>query len=179
MHHDIVGDYAGQELRLVARWIEEVNQANGFDLPTWESLPAKVAFVLTELDEAMQAIDGSGDDPLEVELADTAIRLLSLLESVFGNEWNNRTVSILKIAPHNVYEPGPVLLWKIVRPLCQAIEFWRHDNRRDTLTCLELALKETWALSTRLGFNPGADIVEKVRKNATRGKLHGKVRSAG
>ncbi len=178
MQHAIEGDYSGQELRLVAKWIDEVNEANGFTPPTWDSLPVKVVFVVTELDEAMQAIDGSGDDPIEVELADTAIRLLSILNSVFGSEWKDRTTTILKISPHNVYEPGPVLLWHIVRPLCQTIEYWAKDNRRDALTSLELALKETWSLAVRLGFNPGADIIAKVRKNTTRSKWHGKAKSA-
>lgn len=179
MLHEITGDYSSQELRLVAKWIDEVNEGNGFAPPTWDSLPAKVVFVVTELDEAMQAIDGSGDDPIEVELADTVIRLLSILNSVFGNEWNDRTKTVLKIAPHNVYEPGEVLLWKVVRPLCQAIEFWAKDNRRDALTSIELGLKETWSLAVRLGFNPGADIFAKVRKNMTRSKWHGKAKSAG
>lgn len=163
----------------LAKSIRETNQKNGFDCPSWDNLPNKVMFAVTELDEGMDAITGDGDDPLSEELADTAVRILDVLYAVWGNDWADRTAGILNIHPEGVFQPGEVILWKPLRLLCKAVECWRHENKADTRIALEMALREVFAIGALIGHDLHVDIEWKNAKNATRGRLHGKARSEG
>ena len=172
-------NYSELELKALARHVDETSVTNGFDRPTWETIPSKLMFVVSELDEALQTIKHTNDEPIEVELADTAIRLLSILVAVWDHNWQDR-ISDLRISPAaNVYEPAEVALWRILRPLVHALERWRYDDRDGTRMSLEVALRETWVLATRLGHNLFAEIVKKAEINAGRGKWHGKAKGAG
>jgi len=163
----------------VAKAIRETNEANGFDCPTWENIPSKVMFAVTELDEGMDAITGEGADPLSEELADTVVRILDVLHALWGNDWADRTSDILSIQPVGVFEPGEVTLWRPLRMLCKCVESWRHDKRSDVRVALEMAVRELFIIGSKLGVDLHAEVEWKNGKNASRGKLHGKVRSAG
>jgi len=153
-----------------------VNDMNGFDRPTWDNLLSKSMLVVTELDEACTATKDSIADPLNEELADTAVRLLHILESVWPLDWNMRGY----IQRHmSVYHPIEILLWPIVHQICWAVEFWRKDKVHDTRICLEQALAKINELACRCGYDLFTEVIEKVAKNAKRGHLHGKKRSDG
>jgi hypothetical protein len=136
-------------------------------------------FAVTELDEGMDAITGEGADPLHEELADTAIRILDVLYAEWGNDWTDRTSDVLQLRPEGVFEAGEVALWRTLRMVCKAIEAWRHDKKQDVRIGLEMAVRELFVLGAKLGVDLHAEIEWKNGKNATRGKLHGKARSAG
>ena len=167
------------DLHELAKHINEVNRTNEWDDPTWESIPDRVMFAVTELSEAHDAVMGTGDNNLGEELADTAIRILSILNAVWGDDWIDRTGSISKIAPDNVFEPIEVALWPILSVLSGAVESWRYDRGGDTRTYLELAFKQVFILATLLRISLSNEMLAKIDKNARRGKWHGKATSAG
>lgn len=169
-------------LHALARELRKVNVGNGFDPPTWETVPAKLMFTVTELDEGMEAIEGSGADPLGEELADAAIRILDILTTLWNDEWADRTQGLRRENPPSViaaFQPGEVALWRPLRMVCKAVEAWRYDRRDDVRAGLELAVRELFVLAWKLGLDLAPEIAWKVQKNRGRGALHGKARSAG
>jgi NTP pyrophosphatase (non-canonical NTP hydrolase) len=162
--------------------VVEVNDANGFDRPTMENLPIKLMLVVTELEEARQATTGETTDPLNEELADVAVRLLHILQSMWPNDWHLRVQdwhyrnTIPRTNPFGQIE---VLLWPILAQCCDAVESWRKKYEPDMQINVEYALAETLKLSRRLGYDLLEEIKTKVEKNAKRGHLHGKARPEG
>lgn len=168
------------ELKDLARDIRETNHQNGFNLPTWDNLPIKVMMAVTELNEGMDAIRGDGEDPLLEELADTAVRILDILYSIWGDDWADRTTDLMDVRPErNLFEAGEVALWRPLRMLCMAVEAWRHEHRVDVRIGLEIALKEVFSLGLTLGVDLRRVIEWKNAKNAGRGMRHGKARAEG
>lgn len=172
------------DLHALAKRVDDTSRNNGWDISTWENIPVKVMMTVTELDEAHDFVVGGPSDtadPLPEELADTAIRLMSILYSVFGTGWHDRRQR--RVEKRNkglaLFEPVEVSLWRILKPMSKACEAWRHDNRDDTCGFLEQALKETFNLAARLGIDLDEEIIQKDIKNSKRGHLHGKARSAG
>lgn len=164
----------------LAKDIRETNEHNCFDRPTWNTIPAKIMFAVTELNEGMDAILGVGEDPLTEELADTAIRILDILYSVWGTDWADRTLDAFEIKPEGgLFEPGEVALWKTLRLLCRGVEAWRYERRSDVRIALELALRELFAFGIRLGVDLIVTMRWKNDRNAGRGVRHGKARAEG
>lgn len=138
----------------LSRKIRETNAANKFDAPTWDNLPAKLMFAVTKLDEGLEAILGKDGDPLVEELADAAIRILDILQGVWGDRWVDRTGDALDIYPTGgIFEAGEVALWRPLRLLCRAAEAWRYDRPEDVRISLELALCELYSFGIRLGVD--------------------------
>lgn len=166
----------------LAAELRKVNVGNGFDPVTWGNLPAKMMFAVTELDEGLEGVQNSGADPLNEELADTAIRILDMLETLWPGEWSDRTEGLGKERSpslHAAFEPAEVALWRPLRMMSRAVEAWRHDRRSDVRIGLELAFRELFVLAWKLGFDLALEVQWKVQKNRTRGHLHGKAQSAG
>jgi hypothetical protein len=158
--------------------VVEVNDANGFDRPTMENLPTKLMFVVTELEEAARSVEpGPDDDPLNEELADIAVRLLHILQSMWPNDWH------LRVRDHpprtHPFEQIEVLLWPILTQCCKATESWRKKHEVDTQIYIEYALAKTLKVSKSLGYDLLEEVKVKVEKNAQRGHLHGKARPEG
>lgn len=183
-HHHIM---PSGTLYALAEEVFNVARDRGFDAADWDSnFPAKLLLVITELDEAVQWVEGHGKDPVEVELADTAIRLLNTLHSVWGRDWSAGRVEHRR-APDRMgtFEPLQVTLWPIIRNICGAIECWRRNgtspinDRKEAMICMELALLETFRAADRMGIDLLSEIRRKSTKNAMREKLHGKGRSVG
>lgn len=167
-------------MREIAGECDRIAAANGFDPPTWENIVVKIALAITELDEARDAVHGVGVDPLGEELADTAIRILSILERLWPGEWIDRVNhERIKMYPVHVFAPIEVLLWPACGRLCKAIELRRHDNRLDTRTHLEWALADVFTLATSLGIDLTTEILMKCAKNSKRAQLHGKKFAGG
>lgn len=156
-----------------AEKIGEVNRANGWDVPNYGTIPAKVMMVVTELDEARDAAREIGDDTLAVELADIAIRILDILESVWPSDWSFRS-AVVGRRPWNSIEE---LLWPTLKRLCDSVEHWRRGEEASVLCSLELALKEVCHLAYTLGVRIEIEIEDKIKVNEVRGHLHGKVSS--
>jgi hypothetical protein len=163
-------------LHEIAAECDRIAAANGFDQPTWDNLIVKLALAITELNEARDGVVGKGSDPIQEELADCAIRLLSILHAIWPEQWSERPLTGPVIG---TFAPIEVLLWPIVDHVCQAMETRRHDDRADTLVCIEYALKETRRLSVALGIDLTTEILIKCAKNAKRGHLHGKAYAGG
>lgn len=165
----------------LAEWIRRVNQSNGFDAPTWDTLPTKLMLVVTELNEARDDVRGSGKDPLAEELADTAIRLLDILGAIWSGRWSFRGVTAVELNAlgNPLFRSIEEVLWKPLSYVCVAVESWRHEKRDDTRIAIELALRETYAVAVAIGANMGDEIERKVKRNMERGRLHGKKRADG
>jgi hypothetical protein len=137
-------------------------------------------FAVTELNEGLDAIKGTGDDPLIEELADAAIRILDILTSCFADTWADRTVDLYdRSFEGGLFEPGEVALWRVLGPLCGAVEDWRYERVGDVRIGLEIALREIFTMSLMLGVELRTVIVWKNERNSRRGIRHGKVRSEG
>lgn len=167
------------DLHEMSAFLTQTILDNGFDASTWDNLPTKVMFVVTELDEALESTLDVDADPLGEELADVAIRLLVLLNGVFPGAWSPRTSKLGTPRSTRRFETMETSLWPINHHLCQAVESWRYDKRDDTCCSLELALKETFILARDMGVHLENEIRVKADKNASRGKWHGKAKSAG
>jgi hypothetical protein len=189
-----VTDFANEPgLREVAERVHAISREKGFDVPHWdENFPIKVVLFITELDEAVQFVEGIGKDPVEVELGDTAIRILSTLHAIWGDAWSPGRIETRALPKHVVgrnyalYVPIEVAVWPIIRYLCGAIEQWRKSkpgedgtHKREAMICIELALLETFRLADLHGANLREIIEAKAVKNAARPPLHGKGRSVG
>lgn len=158
----------------------EVNDANRWDRPTLETLPTKIMLVVTELDEAVQYVHGFSGDPIEVEVADAAIRLLHILGALWPDQWWLRgTTWAGGPAEGAQFKEVERLLWPIVGQLCHAVEAWRDDRGVDVKVGLECAFGECRRLARILDFDLFETMAAKVEVNAKRGKLHGRVNSAG
>jgi NTP pyrophosphatase (non-canonical NTP hydrolase) len=147
---------------------------NGFDAPTWENFATKIMFVITELDEAVQASVAGDSENFREEIADVAIRIAAIMSSL-GIE-SSRTATTNK---RRLLSSAEVMLWPIVSNLTYAIEAWRNEKLGDAAIALELALIETFRIAGTVGFNLEREIWKKCLKNTTRGLHHGKVRSEG
>lgn len=165
-------------LHYLAAEADAIAAANGFDTPTWDNLPVKLMLVCTELDEARDYVYGTAADPIEAELADAAIRILSILHSIWGPDWHWRPRSkAATLRPAARYQPIEYILWRPLAHVCKAVERWRYNHTDDTRGYLELALSELWALALIIGSDLEIEIEMKLAKNRTRAKLHGKARS--
>lgn len=165
-------------LQELAVQIRKTNDANGFDAPDWDGLLGKLMLAVTELDEARAAVRGTGNDPFAEELADTAIRLLDILNSIWGNDWADRRM-LEPFGNGTVFEPVETLLWKPLAAICMAAESWRYEKRDDTRIAIELALRETFRIAARLNIDLSGEMYRKVERNGKRGHLHGKARADG
>lgn len=161
----------------IAKRINDVNDANGWERPSKDNLPGKIMMVVTELWEAWEATQHYGYDPVHEEIADTSIRLLHILESLWPGEWVVRKSWVPRDPIH--FTPIERVLWPVLDCACAAVEHWRHARDTDTRAALELALMHSISIATRLGRDPEKDITEKVDRNAKRGYLHGKKRDLG
>ena len=163
----------------IARVINEVNRKNAFEDPTWENLPVKLMYIITELDEIWGAVFRE-EGTVPEEFADTTIRLLSILHALWGDDWHLREVRG-DWSAHRYY--GMVLeqkLWPVIRHLSGAAEAWRYGEKlqQDVKAHIELALRELRALAHLFGIALFSAVVVKTQANAGRGKWHGKATGA-
>ncbi len=158
----------------LAERITEVNDDNGWDRPEFETLPIKLMLVSTELVEAVEATRVKGRECYTAELADTAIRLLHVLDSIWPSTWHVR--SALEVDPFQSMEQ---IVWPVFSDMCKAVESWRHNNEVDARGWLEGAFANILSISDALDFDLYEEMSKKVEINATRGYLHGCKNSAG
>ena len=163
-------------LHTLATWANEIATAHGFDVPTWENLPIKLMFVVTEIDELHEEIMNIHNGSVSEELADVAIRTLAVLGALWPEQWSQERTTERSIRTH-FHDRPEVLLWPMLHQLRVAIGHWRQDEKRDTMICLELVILEIWRVSDRLGIDLFLAIDDKMRINAGREQLHGKKRS--
>lgn len=149
---------------------------NGFDAPTWENMLNKLMLVITEIDEAIDALTGGGEDPLDEELADIWIRLSGILAALWPEDW---AVRYENLQPGHRYHSVEELLWPIATMCCKAAEAWRKDKRDDTRMWLEYAIKETVQAALTFEVDLWAAVEAKLIKNRNRPKFHGKAKSSG
>lgn len=162
----------------IATECNKIAEANGFDRPTWENFVNKIAFAITELDEGRDGALGFAEDPLSEELADTAIRLLSVLDAVWAFEWHDRVTNRTR-KQINRFASIETLLWPTLGYLCKAIEAHRYDDRVKAESCVGLAVLEVWRLADAFEIDLMSEVLNKCEKNRGRGHLHGKAHAAG
>lgn len=175
-------------LRTIASRIRETADEKGWQKPDWETnFVQKLAFALTELDEGVQWVHGTGADPLGEELADTAIRLLDVVHAIWPERWSPGRIEDRRSVPKPVhvgaFQPIEVLVWPTVRHICRAIECWRKNDpffgAKDAMIHCELGIMEIFRLADRVGIDLLSEIEKKTAFNATRPHLHGKGRNVG
>ena len=175
-------------LHAVAEECRGIALQKGFDDCTWENLPTKLVFVVSEMDEACEAgyeapMVLQGALQLEAnrfgeELADVAIRTLVLLETLWP-DWSEGRITARRPTALSKYDKLEVMLWPLLRYGVKALHCWRMELRKDTQQCLELLLLELWRLADRLDVDLYAEIMSKMVKNRSRPLLNGKKRSEG
>lgn len=163
-----------------AKECNAIAAANGFDLPTWDNLPIKLMLVVTELHEAADGARGSFDNfNLPEELADIAIRLLSILHSLFSSKWEAEYDYSDEQQREYKFDSLEHNLFHISRSLAEAVENWRSNDVEMTKFWLEVSLQQVRTLARAYDYNLILSIDIKCEKNKTRQKLHGKARSDG
>lgn len=157
-------------VKVIARDIVAITLANGFTPNTWELIPARCMLVVTELDEMIEA--EPKDAP--AELADVALRLLNILESVFP-AWTLTSDRVFHPFANGPFKSNPDVAWPTVKLLCKAIRQWRQGDRGNTQTMLELALGACFHHSHVVNIDLLQAMEEKVRVVKGRPRLHGHV----
>jgi hypothetical protein len=172
------------DLESQAKAINEIANSKGWERPHWDAnFVQKIAFVITEINEGVEGVHGTDKDPIEVELADTAIRILDILEGIWPGKWSQGRVTGRRRNTSRLFAPIEVAVWPIVKSLCKAIESWRvnapDSGKQDAMILCELALLETFRVADRLGIDLPCEIEKKCSLNALRPPQHGKGRSVG
>lgn len=159
-----------KELGVISAYIQE---ANGFDAATNETLLAKLMLVITEIDEAIDGIEDV-ENPIAEEVADIAIRLLAIAENFSDGDWHYR--SIPKVEPLNIFsgQTPEELLFPIISMCSKAAEAHRKGKKDDTINYIELAIKETYLFAVKARIDLFKEVIKKSYKNLNRGWLHGK-----
>lgn len=160
---------------------------NGYDVTTWENVPAKLMFVVGELvTEAGAAVrNNSGPssasrlDDLGEELADVVIRLASILHDLWPDIWLDRSKDMGIIKHRCPWVAFQVAAWQILDYLGQAAEAWRHDKKSEVLGWLENAIAGTIQLAHDASINIEDEVRKKCARNLARPHLHGKATSVG
>lgn len=164
----------------LARDAANTARVNGFDKPTWDTLPVKVMFAVTEVVEAIDA--AMSFNAFTEEVADIALRTLAILYDIWGNNWNQGRIEARNYSDKLVlrFQSAESLLFPALKHLALSIEAWRHNNDTDAKIRLELTLLELWRISDVYEFNLLHICRDKIQKNKERGHLHGKnIRSEG
>ncbi len=175
------------DLRAIAIRVSALAIEKGWQKPEWSTnFVAKLAFAITELNEGVDWVHGRGKDPLSIELADTAIRLLAVIEGIWPTSWCPGRIEgrVRSQGPAVAYfQPIEVGVWPIVRHICEAIECWRKNDpkygAKDAMISTELAILETFRLADRLGIDLMDEIEKKTIVNSLRPHLHGKGQDVG
>jgi hypothetical protein len=157
---------------------DAANRANNFEVPTWDNLPGKLAFLFTESIEEAHEEQANGPEAVHVEIADAAIRIMSTLNAVWGDAWADR-IQFRHVYCRTAYDRLETMLLPANIQVCKALQAWRKDDRHGAREALEVAVLELYRVSDRMGFDLSAEIARKVEINRGRGALHGKKRSLG
>lgn len=170
--HFSVYEFAGEVLAL--------SIAKGFDAPTWENIPSKLAFVFSEIDEA-ECVKWRGE--LAEELADIALRTLAILRAIWGDSWSFRVQPQIsaEASADLAFMNGnaATLLWPFIRRTNLALTAWRGGRKDDVRINLEFLLRDVWYFARSFGFKFEDDLRQKHARNKLRPQLHGNKESAG
>lgn len=178
------------DLHYWAKDCAEAATVREFQTTTWENLPGKLMFVVSELVEFEEAFEylraattQARVDELLInmneELADAAIRILSTMHDLFGSTWSRgRVENRRRLARVPAYTCDE-LLRPIRKHLVGALEFWRDDARSDVMIHLELALLNTFRAGDALGADMIEEIANKQAKNKARPPKHGRKQNLG
>lgn len=168
------------DLHETAALCMKIADDHGFDVCTWENLPTKLMFVVSEIDETFEAMACfDGDVTVGEEMADIAIRTMVILETLWTGWSIGRITMRQGPRTRNTFEVAEVLLWPMLTYTRKALHHWRNEERSDTQQCLELLLLELWRLSDRLRIDLDGCIQLKMDKNEQRPMRNGKKRSEG
>lgn len=190
-------------LKELATEIREINEANGWDLfheAMWHSdtnkVPAVIALIKSELDEAFDGMVDGDIGNVKEELADVLIRILDnaggfsdplgfwFAASAQGNYVGN----LSEIGAESCIIFGWELLefesvshaivsfsmMEVHSEISRALEFYRGNSQPGYLESLGRAFHATCALMVQcFGCDPDEEVRKKLDKNRTRGFRHG------
>jgi len=173
------------DLREIAQRSGRTAIDRGFEPPSWTNYPVKMMGVVTEIEEAIAALEAESLTDAGEELADIVLRATDMLETVWGADWSASRIEdrepmtrLLMCEPRMAFAPHMKMVWK-------SIQYWRQtldprDPARgvDTRIALELIVLETFRLADRLGVDLMLVMSAKLDYNAQRPKLHGKVQAS-
>jgi NTP pyrophosphatase (non-canonical NTP hydrolase) len=167
-------------IKQLAQECVEIAESKGFDRCTWDNFATKVAFIYTEVDEAIEKL---GWKSVEVqgtvgeEFADIAIRTLAILQTLWP-EWSSSRIENRGPVKRRRFEQPAQLFVPVTRYLRMALEAWRRDDQKDAQISLELSLLELWKLADEWSMLELSFYVQaKMKQNRERPPLHGKKRT--
>lgn len=150
-----------------AELISQIALDRGWDAPTWDNFLAKLMLVVTEVQEAEDAIYTK--DAFLMELADVVIRTLDVLHTL------DKGVRVRLAVPID----DSRLLGGTRRRLCRAAEFYRKGADDEALGDLWDVITEIDKWATETDHDLWSVVDKKIEINRSRPKLHGKKRSIG
>lgn len=158
-----------------------IADAHGFDTCTWENLPTKLMFVVSEIEEAceaMESMDGHTNYEVGEELADIGIRTMVMIETLWP-DWSTGRIEQRKLQNKTAFMSPQRMLWPMLRYAVGALSSWRIEERKDAQQSLELLLLELWRVGDRMRIDLDGFVQLKMDKNEKRPMLNGKKRSEG
>jgi hypothetical protein len=167
-------------IKQLAQECVEIAEAKGFDRCTWDNFATKVAFIYTEIDEAIEKLGWKSfevQSTVGEEFADIALRTLAILQTLWP-EWSSSRIENRKLALPRRFEQPAQIFVPVTRYLRMALEAWRRDDQKDAQISLELALLELWKITDAWSTLDLIWYVEaKMKTNRERPPLHGKKRT--
>lgn len=170
---------SGAWWRGIAKSAAEINAKNGFyqaGSGTVLETIGVVALIGTEVEEARGAIDDMHAAGVSEELADAAIRTVSVIFNLVGDNWNFRVPSARSV--HRVrHEHVASAECEIYSTLMHGIEQYRKTGSHEILAeYLEFVLRAIVEMHDAYcpRFDIGHSIEEKLEVNSERPYMHGK-----
>ncbi len=179
------------DLHVLAKDLAASAAKRGFQSTTWENLPGKLMFMVSEMFEALDealvvefAMCSVGQNPDRVasygeELADTAIRILASLGDLYPDMWSTSRITNRTVVGPPLFRSAYKTLFPIGKSLCVALEHWRDDERQDVMIALELALLNTYRAADWHGIDLDKEIALKQARNVLRPPRHGRKQNLG
>src|SRR6056300_123915 len=163
-------------------WIAElcvaISGSRGFARVDFETnYMHRVMYVITEVDETVEAMEESNAPLIGEELADIAIRLLDIIHPNRGGSWAPRKQK--RLPTSSCFREPWSIMGPITRCVSRAAECYRKNDKGDSVLWLEFALQETEAVAVLLGYSLFSEIRRKCLKNASRPRFNGKARAEG
>lgn len=150
----------------------------GFARVSWDTIPAHLMFVVTEVLEAWDAPDKL---TMATELADIAIRLLVQLRNSWSDSWDLLPSTLARNEREGMLLS--VELMRVARHLSAAAQHWRSGYTKETKDRVrvevERALAEVVAIADAREIDLLSEITEKNATNAQRPYLHGRAEALG
>lgn len=160
-------------LRELAREAVKVAAATGFVQATWQTLPIKVLWVVTEINEVHDV--HYEPEKCRQEIADVALRTMGILHTVFPG-WRLREVHLSMVVRATRWADR---LWPMIDDAARAGQAWRKGNEKSVELRLCNLLGKCFDLANEHRFDLVLEMERTLDRNRDRPYLHGTLEPLG